>query len=31
VAYATVAKTRLLLGKLRVANKDLLKHVVSYL
>ena len=31
VAHATVAKTRLLLGKLRVANKDLLKHVVSYL
>jgi len=31
VAYATVAKSRLLLVKLRVANKDLVKHVVSYL
>jgi len=31
VAFAGVAKTRLLLVKLRMANMNLLEHVVSYL
>ena len=31
VAYAAVAKSRLLLVQLRVANKDLVKYVVSFL
>jgi len=31
VAFAAVAKSRLLLARLRVVNKDLVKHVVSFL
>ena len=31
VAFAAVSKSRLLLARLRVANKDLVKHVVSFL